>query len=181
MNKVHKFWVFAIILSLTMTNVSQAGQLITVGDHVQLTDNAWHQSHPMPSPDGTLIVSYGNQGGELQYGVDLFNCTTGISTRLTDTTLNSTPSFSRDGTKILYNADTGDGWNIWKMNADGTGKAALTSGGPLKANPNELPDGRIVYQTWGSYWSISIMNADGSGASALSTLSDVGQPRVSAR
>lgn len=100
---------------------------------------------------------------------------TGTPIRLTnDCLLDSAPTWSHDGTRIAFvrRSSTTDptscsgGYNIWTMNADGTGKKQLTTEGGF-ASPSwsvpvpGAPDGKILYKGGGlDFWT---MNPDGSG------------------
>jgi Tol biopolymer transport system component len=179
-----KLKLFIAISLMVFCSSNSLAELWNIGSQVQLTFNDWHETHAMPSPDGQSIVYTGSRTlGE--YEIDIFNVGTGVTTQLTDnTSLNQTPSFTRDGLSILYSSDTsgqGDNWNISKMNVDGTVKIDLTSGALNEAMPNELPGGKIVYQTWSSgSCTISIMDADGSNMNVLTnTVSNAQQPRIS--
>jgi Tol biopolymer transport system component len=81
------------------------------------------------------------------------------------------PSWSPDGTRIVFSSIRNSNYDIFVVNADGTGAAQLTSGGPDELDPNWSPDGtRIVFeQSSGSSHPIVVMNADGSNRHALST------------
>ena len=55
------------------------------------------------------------------------------------------PRFSPDGTRIAFVTDRGGGDNIWIMNADGSGKVALTKEDfRLLNQPSWSPDGRFI-------------------------------------
>jgi imidazolonepropionase-like amidohydrolase/Tol biopolymer transport system component len=55
------------------------------------------------------------------------------------------PRFSPDGTRIAFVTDRGGGDNIWIMNADGSGKIALTKEDfRLLNQPSWSPDGRFI-------------------------------------
>jgi TolB protein len=100
--------------------------------------------------------------------------------RLTRDRLDSIdPDFSPDGTRIVFSearrVDPGRTIQnrIAIMNADGSGRRALTRFGSFRAvNPEWMPDGRqIVFerirQDRRPYSDLEIMNADGSGIRAL--------------
>ncbi len=87
--------------------------------------------------------------------------------QLTSSGHNIIPSWSRDGKRILYSSN----YEIWVMNADGSGKRQLTfntQGGNFA--PAESPDGKQIAfagvrgsgqpEVW-------VMNADGSGQERL--------------
>jgi Tol biopolymer transport system component len=62
------------------------------------------------------------------------------------------PSFSRDGRWLTFSAKVGRSWRIWRMRADGTGRARIgnyRSGRGLReeSTPTISPDGRYVVYT----------------------------------
>jgi Tol biopolymer transport system component len=79
------------------------------------------------------------------------------------------PALSEDGAAIVYYDED---YQIWTVNADGTGRTQLTSG-YFDLNPAWSPDGKkIAFRrstiTGGSSYSdIWIMNGDGTGQTAL--------------
>jgi TolB protein len=87
---------------------------------------------------------------------------------------NAYPAFSPDGRKIVFTSDRSGTWQVWLMNADGTGQHQLTfDPQPKDQVPDWSPDGsKIAYladthgiadtvsPSWGDIW---VMNADGSG------------------
>jgi Tol biopolymer transport system component len=93
-------------------------------------------------------------------------------TQLTSDSPNLDPSFSPDGTRIVFAHAVGGGSNfeIFVMNADGSGKAQLTFDSGTDWSPSFSPDGqKIVFQSdrTGDNQIFS-MNADGSGQTNLS-------------
>jgi hypothetical protein len=59
------------------------------------------------------------------------------------------PEISCDGQKILFagRKTAKDGWEVWEMNIDGTGKRQVTQGMADVCSPNYLPDGRIIFSS----------------------------------
>lgn len=54
------------------------------------------------------------------------------------------PVFTPDGGWIVYSAPTREGWRIWKMHADGTGRRPVGRSGHEEGDPAVSPDGRYV-------------------------------------
>ena len=120
-----------------------------------------------PGPDGAIAFT---SNRDVAAG-DVYTIVPGGSaTRLTTSTSSSDPAYSSDGAKIAF---VDSGGQISVMNADGTGRVAVTSGPTAKQQPAWSPDGRIVYsansfdvdgQTDLELW---VVNADGSGRTQL--------------
>lgn len=74
---------------------------------------------------------------------------------------NLNPLATADGRYIVFSSDRGDaGYNIWRMNADGSNLKQLTHGS-YEGNPQLTPDGRwVVYASWQTgkptIWKVSI-------------------------
>jgi Tol biopolymer transport system component len=87
--------------------------------------------------------------------------------QLTSSGYNIIPSWSRDGKRILYSCN----YEIWVMNADGSGKRQLTfntQGGNIV--PVESPDGKQIAFAGvrgNAQPEVWVMNADGSGQKRL--------------
>ena len=99
-------------------------------------------------------------------------------TRLTDNpAADSWPSWSPDGRRITFISSRDDPdpndddtiWEIYVMNADGSGQTRLTNDSAWHSLPRWSPDGqRIAYQSrTDGNWQIYVMNADGSDRTRL--------------
>ncbi|HYP50635.1 MAG TPA: hypothetical protein VEQ34_06810 [Pyrinomonadaceae bacterium] len=80
---------------------------------------------PVYSPDGSKIA-FVNGNGETS-DIFVMNADGSQKTKLTDGGYNVSPSFSPDGTRIAYVSDE-NGFHIFLMQADGTGKNQLDLG-----------------------------------------------------
>jgi Tol biopolymer transport system component len=102
----------------------------------RLTTDEGNNAYPAFSPDGSKIVFTSDRTGTWQ--VYVMNADGSSQTQLTSDPQpkDQVPDWSPDGSKIAYLADThgiadtvSPSWgDIWVMNADGSGKHALTSG-----------------------------------------------------
>jgi len=107
------------------------------------------------SPDGNRVVTnYQSEGGEAQFlGGDVYvkRLPTGPAARITfEGVSNRRPSWSPDGTNLLFVSNRGDaGDNVWIKRADGGGTATLLLDRPRHVFEAEWsPDGRwLVYRT----------------------------------
>jgi TolB protein len=96
------------------------------------------------------------------YVMDLRNRTT---TRLTSgPSIETSPSFSPDGTRIVFNSDRGGSPQLYVMNADGSGVRRISYGSGRYTTPVWSPTGdhiAFTKQTGGEFH-IGVMRADGS-------------------
>ena len=133
--------------------------------------------NPHFSPDGSKIVFMAIQQGSpsTRQNLDIFvydlaeaqlyNLTPNVGI------IDEDPKFSPDGSQILWKRQG----QIWRMNADGTSQAQLTTTPDEKSGPNYSPDGtKIVYWSGASssadiWW----MNANGTSPSALIATSGI--------
>jgi TolB protein len=132
---------------------------------------------PAESPDGSKLAFSSAIGGLNHYEVFVLNGATGVLTKLTTTT-NATgpvwsqlPSWTPDGSKIVYASTQNGSTQIWSMNADGSNQQQLTNTGSnnLGANypnanaPKVAPNGQIVFWAGfeGQYGDVWRMNLDG--------------------
>ncbi len=99
----------------------------------------------------------------------------GTAARITFSTGSSDPAYSPDGSRIAFvSSAPGGGYQIFVMNADGTGRRQLTASYPAKQEPTWSPDGTAIAFVANSFdvdgqtdleiWAI---NADGSGRRQL--------------
>jgi Tol biopolymer transport system component len=101
--------------------------------------------------------------------------------KLTDNVANDyVPTFSPDGTKIVFTSDRdGDSDEIYTMNADGTGVVRLTNNSEIDDLPSFSPDGkRIAYYGYdGQDYEIYTINADGTNQTGITNnMSDDADP-----
>ncbi|MGB9300940.1 MAG: tetratricopeptide repeat protein [Anaerolineae bacterium] len=89
--------------------------------------------------------------------------------QLTSNPSDSSPDWSPAGSKIAFTRDTGGNWDIWVINADGSGETRLTTDDSVDGLPAWNPEGTHVafLSNRGGTWAIWVMAADGSGQRKL--------------
>ncbi|HJX39585.1 MAG TPA: tetratricopeptide repeat protein [Anaerolineae bacterium] len=89
--------------------------------------------------------------------------------QLTSNPSDSSPDWSPVGSKIAFMRDTGGNWDIWVVNADGSGEQRLTTDASVDGLPAWSPDGTHMafLCNRGGPWAIWVMAADGSNQRRL--------------
>jgi len=134
---------------------------------------------PALSPDGTTIAFVRTAAIPTGQVIEGTTCdqifavhADGTALRpLTDCTAQDEgPAWSPDGTRIAFWSNRGGGFNIWVMNADGTGMTRVTSGRDDSA-PAWSPDGTEIAfagaPDMGRGEDIFVVRADGTGLTRL--------------
>ncbi len=123
-----------------------------------------------------LIAFHSNRDGN--WNIYVMNSDGTGQTRLTDNpAADSWPSWSPDGKRIAFISPRDDPdpddddpiWEIYAMNADGSGQTRLTNDSAWHSLPRWSPDGRrIAYQSrTDGNWEVFVVNVDGSGRTRL--------------
>lgn len=136
---------------------------LTHGHGIDNGDPAW-------SPYGRLAFS-SNLNGD--YDIHIMHADRGQERRaLTTGPANDwNPTWSPDGQRIVFTTDREGNWELYTMNADGSGQTNLTHTYAPENDAAFSPDGsRIAFarQVTGN-WDIYVMNADGSSVTRLTT------------
>ena len=83
----------------------------------------------------------------------------------TNSAADDVPSWSPDGSRLAFMSIRDGTWQIYAINADGSGETRLTfssADGAKDQGPAWAPDGRIAFHREGPLSGVFIMNADGS-------------------
>jgi Tol biopolymer transport system component len=88
---------------------------------------------------------------------------------LTSNPSDASPDWSPTSNKIAFMRLTGDNWDIWVINSDGTGETQLTTSSSVDGLPAWSPNGTHIafLSNRGGMWGIWVMNADGSNQRKL--------------
>ncbi|MEM1287058.1 MAG: Tol-Pal system beta propeller repeat protein TolB [Pseudomonadota bacterium] len=124
---------------------------------------------PRFSPDGGQLVMslLQNDGYSDLYRFDLRAQTT---TRLTNSfSIDTSPSYSPDGSRIVFSSDRSGSGQLYVMGADGSNPQRISFGSGVYSTPVWSPRGDLVAFTkqQGGRFLIGVMNADGSGERIL--------------
>ncbi len=136
------------------------------------TTSASSESDPSYSPTGKRVAYQFFGAGPVQEIFSIDSDGVGPAVNLTQTsTAELTPAWSPDGSKIAYSAFVNNNFDVWVMNADGSGQVRLTTDAAEDSNPAWSPDGsRIAFSSSRDGNSnVYVMNADGSGQRRLTT------------
>ncbi len=126
---------------------------------------------PRFSPDGQKVVMslLQDDGSANIYTMDLRSRTT---TRLTSSqAIDTSASYSPDGSKIVFESDRGGRQQIYVMGADGSNPQRISFGNGSYSTPVWSPRGDLIAFTKqaGGQFSIGVMKPDGSGERLLTS------------
>lgn len=112
---------------------------------------------PAWSPDGQRIAFIGSHEGDPELAV--WNNDQSVQRLTRSSRVELSPAWSPNGTRIVFAAGTLQKFELFVINADGTGEQQLTDGLGQAWRPDWSPDGqKIVFQV---YNEIAVMNAAG--------------------
>jgi Tol biopolymer transport system component len=116
-------------------------------------DNEWPCFNPQ---NPNLVAFQSNRGAENATDTDIFtlDTTTQTITQLTDSPArDGSPSWSPDGTRILFHSDRAGDFDIWSIQPDGGGVGQVTNDASSDGYPVWRPDGeRLVFTRSRQVW-----------------------------
>jgi TolB protein len=125
---------------------------------------------PRFSPDGnTIIMSLQSDDGNYSNIVEMNLQTRGTRKVTNETSINTAPSYSPDGSQIAFESDRGGTQQIYLMGSDGSSPTRISFGKGRYSTPVWSPDGKWIAFTknGGGKFSIGVMKPDGSGERIL--------------
>ena len=125
---------------------------------------------PRYAPDGQhVIMSLLDPDGR-NSNISILDLRSREVRQLTNTpSINTSPSFSPDGSQITFESDRGGTQQVYVMNADGSGQNRISFGNGRYSTPVWSPDGKWIAFTKqeGGKFAIGVMRPDGSGERIL--------------
>src|SRR5687767_14636793 len=143
---------------IAFTRISEGAQKVWAkapgGAERQISNGAWREREPAYSPDGLRIAYVSHENGAFNTNGDIYvrNADgSGTPINLTDDNTGDDldPSWSPDGTKVVFSSTRSSVIDLYVMAADGTGTAQrLTTDAGAETDPAWSPDGAtIVFET----------------------------------
>lgn len=142
---------------------------IETGRQKQLGNFVGMSFAPRFSPDGDYaVMSIADKGSTNIFEINLMN---GRMKKLTYDigAINTSPCYSSDGTKIVFNSDRAGSRQIYKMNRDGSDIERISAGSGIYATPVWSPQGDLIAFTKiaNRKFYIGVMKSDGSNERLL--------------
>ena len=133
----------------------------------QLTDRLGNLNGPEISPDGTTVVFKLSTASSNELW--LMNRDGGDPRRIPNAT-GWDPTWSPDGSMILFASDLQGGVQLFRIRLDGSGLQKISSLPSIRGRSDWSPDGQFIVTYSGEPWNrdVYIMKADGSNAHMLS-------------
>ncbi|MBN2304233.1 MAG: protein kinase [Anaerolineae bacterium] len=142
-----------------------------------ITSMSGAERGPSWSPDGTKIAYYGAASPEGPFDIFITDLdgTNSHNLTQTDTVDERYPTWSPDGKQLAFHSDAGGDWDIYIINADGSGLHAITENDVDDLGPDWSPEGtQIAYHTraWSDTYQIAIVDVNTLDARRITTGTD---------
>jgi TolB protein len=153
--------------------LSGNGTIIT-----NLSQNAYGDSHPDVSPDGSKILFLSNRNGNQDIYMMDIDGTNQVMLN-DDPSYDYDPDWSPDGNRVIFSTNRFDGFTrLAIMNADGTNITRLIdppdSRFGLEVSPDWSPDGNtIVFEGVGVDFQLCTISIDGSGLITIGSVDGI--------
>jgi Tol biopolymer transport system component len=133
-------------------------------NQTRLTNNFLKDFEPAISPDGTRIAFV-----QAPFQIFIMNADGTSPTALVP---GFDPSFSSDGSKIIYSAFGNTSYEIFTINLDGTNRTQITQNASFDGHPKFSPDGRRIafVSDRDGEAAVYIMNVDGTDQLRLASI-----------
>ncbi|MGI4775854.1 MAG: hypothetical protein ACRYE9_02850 [Janthinobacterium lividum] len=142
---------------------------------VVITSEMIFAPHFSPAGD-KLLISIAKGGSTHIYKVDLktlINYKEAQLAKLTEgNSINTSPSYSPDGSQIVFNSDRNGSGQLYVMNSDGSNVQRVSFGGGRYATPSWSPTGENIAftkMTRGEGYTIGVMRTNGSNERIISS------------
>ncbi|NOY99889.1 MAG: hypothetical protein GXP40_11940 [Chloroflexi bacterium] len=143
-------------------NVYEIYEMTLDGQAAPLTDRLGVLTAPEISPDGRFIA-FTRWTPTTRYAVWVMGRDGSDPRQVHESGWD--PTWSPDGTQILFASDMGGSVQLYVVNLDGSGLRQVTRMDGLRGRSDWSPDGRFMVTYAGTPWhrELYLMNADGSG------------------
>ena len=141
-------------------------------NRIHLTTGALTDHAPSWSQDGTKLTFTSNQSTG---AVGIWKANADGTNRVELSAVSGEtavePSWSPDGNKIVFAGNRAGNYEIYVMNADGSGLVPVTNNSAVDSHPKWSPDGsKILFWTnRDGHGEIYVMNSDGTGQTRITT------------
>jgi TolB protein len=159
------------IIFLTRREGGRQSQLIKVDSSTELDEGAilGEGEYPTVGPTGELAFK---GWGETAFGLRLATETMEDIRTVTNVDEDTAPALSPDGSQLVFMSRREENWDIYVINADGSGLQRLTRDPANDGLPVWSPDGNAIafVSNRGGPWALWAMTPDGAGKRQLFTM-----------
>src|SRR5262252_10480691 len=145
--------------------------LVTGNVAALLAEDGYALSSPAWSPDGSRLAFIATKAADGSVDLWVANADgSGLTNLTNDAAIDADPSWSFDGSVILYATDRDGNFEIYSIKPDGSGAKRLTNDPSADRDPDMAPDGsKIVFVRTeaGASPALWTMSADGTNGAAL--------------